>query len=288
MKRKLIFLDIDGTLIASWAGPSPLVRAAVRSARAKGHGVFLCTGRNMPIIGPEILNVGFDGVIASAGSHIEVDGKVLLDCQLSEEVVQECLDIFHRNGIYCRLETREGVYTDSQMDELVRTAVPTPGNYELLRIQRELSGLGMRPYADYLRQGAYKICFTSPDLPSAEKARKALEDRFEFVIHSSGGGCYNGEIIRRDADKGSGVELICRHFGADLADSVAFGDSLNDYAMLLRAGTSVAMGNACEEVKAICDTVCEDVDHDGVYHEMVRMGLCEEVWGPPQPKGRNS
>ena len=277
MSRKLVFLDIDGTLMAFRSSPSPLVSAAVRSARTKGHGVFLCTGRNMPIIGPAILDVGFDGVIASAGSHIEVGGEVLLDCQLSEEVVQECLDVFHRSGVYCRIETREGVYTDPQMEELVRAAVPAPGNYELLRIQRELSGLGMRPYADYPRQGAYKICFTSRDLQSAEEARKALEERFEFVMHPSGGGCYNGEIIRRDLDKGSGIELICRHFGVDLADSVAFGDSLNDYAMLLRAGTSVAMGNACGEVKAICDRVCEDVDHDGVYHEMVRMGLCDKV-----------
>ena len=99
------------------------------------------------------------------------------------------------------------------------------------------------------------------------------------MVHPFGklGSFRNGEIIRKDADKGSGVELVCRHLGVDLSDTVAFGDSMNDYAMLRRAGTSVAMGNACQELKEICDVVCEDVKHDGVYHELLRMGLCKPV-----------
>ena len=47
-----------------------------------------------------------------------------------------------------------------------------------------------------------------------------------------------------------------------------------DKTMLKRAGVSVAMGNACGELKALADVVCEDVSHDGVYLELHRMGLC--------------
>ena len=70
MNPKFIFLDIDGTLVSAMQPPSWQVAAAVRGARANGHKVFLCTGRNMPIIGQDILDIGFDGVIASAGSHV--------------------------------------------------------------------------------------------------------------------------------------------------------------------------------------------------------------------------
>ena len=280
MNKKLIFLDIDGTLISALSKPSLLAGAAVRGARAKGHGVFLCTGRNMPIISQDILDLGFDGVIASAGSYIEVGGEVLQDLYLPDELVQECLDVFHRNKIYCRIETREGVYTDPQMEEMVRSVVPIPGNSELVRMQKELTNkLGMRPYAEYPRQGAYKLCFTSISPGAVERAKAVLGDRFEFVVHPFGklGSFRNGEIIRKDADKGMGVELVCRHLGVDLADTVAFGDSMNDRAMLQRAGTSVAMGNASKELKAMCDVVCEDVNHDGIYRQLVRMGLCEAV-----------
>ena len=50
MDRKLIFLDIDGTLVAALSRPTPQVRQGVRQARALGNLVFLCTGRNLPII----------------------------------------------------------------------------------------------------------------------------------------------------------------------------------------------------------------------------------------------
>ena len=69
MDKKLIFLDIDGTLVAALSSPTRPVKQAIQQARAKGHLVFLCTGRNLPIIGEDILEIGFDGVIASAGSY---------------------------------------------------------------------------------------------------------------------------------------------------------------------------------------------------------------------------
>lgn len=120
------------------APPSVLAREAVRRARANGHKVFLCTGRNMPVIGKEILDLGFDGIIASAGSHVEVNGNVLFDSLLPEEVIQECLFVFHEHRMYCRIETPEGVYTDPQMEHLLKTAKPDKGNSELVRMQKEL------------------------------------------------------------------------------------------------------------------------------------------------------
>ena len=74
--RKIIFLDIDGTFTVPLEKPTPLAIEAVRTARKNGHKVFLCTGRNMPIISQDILEVGFDGIVASAGSHIEVEENV--------------------------------------------------------------------------------------------------------------------------------------------------------------------------------------------------------------------
>ena len=72
MDRKLIFLDIDGTLITAMSEPSALTVKAVRRARENGHKVFLCTGRNMAIIGRDILDVGFDGKIGRASCRERV------------------------------------------------------------------------------------------------------------------------------------------------------------------------------------------------------------------------
>ena len=277
MNRKLIFLDIDGTLVAALSSPTPQVREAIRQARSQGHLVFLCTGRNLPIIGPDILDVGFDGIIASAGGYVSAGDQVLFDSLLPEELVQECLTVFHNHGMFCRIETSEGIYTDPQMEALLCSASPDPANSELIRMQKEIeSGINIQKYERYPRNGAYKLCFTSTNLDNVREARRFLGDRFEFVVHPYGNStaCFNGEIIPKGIDKGTGIELVCRHFGADLKDTIAFGDSMNDAAMLERAGLSVAMGNACDELKALADVVCEDVAHDGVYQEFHRMGLC--------------
>lgn len=276
MCKKLIFLDIDGTLVSNFSAPSPLVRKAVQQARAKGHRVFLSTGRNLPIIVPEILEIGFDGVIASAGAYVAAGSEVLFDSLLPESTVQDCLAVFHSLGMFCRIETPEGIYSDSQMETLLKSVTPDPQNSEFIRMQKELeSDLPVRKYEEYPRQGAYKLCFACSSLEPVERARRALEDRFDFVVHPFGGAaCVNGEIIPRSVDKGKGIECICRHFGVSPEDTIAFGDSMNDAAMLRRAGLGIAMGNACEELKALADAVCEDVARDGVYWELLRRGLC--------------
>ena len=74
-------------------------------------------------------------------------------------------------------------------------------------------------------------------------------------------------------DKGEAMERVCEYYGADLADTVAFGDSMNDRQMLEYAGIAVAMGNSCQELKELAGIVCESVDEDGVYFEFKRMNL---------------
>ena len=71
MNRKLIFLDIDGTLTTPGSNTPPeSAMKAVRLAREKGHKVFLCSGRNPGMMAP-VLALGFDGLIVSGGCDVD-------------------------------------------------------------------------------------------------------------------------------------------------------------------------------------------------------------------------
>ena len=85
MNRKLVFLDIDGTLTIPGSNvPPPGALEAIRLARAAGHVVVLCSGRNLGMLSP-LLPYGFDGAVASGGGYVFLGDRVLYDCPMSSE-----------------------------------------------------------------------------------------------------------------------------------------------------------------------------------------------------------
>ena len=112
MEKKLIFLDIDGTLTEPGKNdpPDSAVRA-VCQARVNGHKVFLCSGRNRGMLSP-LLKYGFDGLVASAGGYIEYGGQVVYDCPMTHSQRDKAMRVFQESGIFRTVECKEGSYTD--------------------------------------------------------------------------------------------------------------------------------------------------------------------------------
>ena len=79
------------------------------------------------------------------------------------------------------------------------------------------------------------------------------------------------DCIARGTNKASGIDHVCRHYGFQPSETMAFGDGGNDIEMLRHAGIGVAMGNASDEVKAAADYVTESVDDDGVAKALQRL-----------------
>ena len=66
---KIIFLDVDGTLVDYENHLPGSAVAAVRQARANGHRIYICTGRSKAEIYPELWDIGLDGMIGGNGSY---------------------------------------------------------------------------------------------------------------------------------------------------------------------------------------------------------------------------
>ena len=77
MQRRICFFDWDGTLSADGETVSPAVADALRRLRAAGHLAFLCSGRAPSITAPGALTLGFDGLVAGAGSYVTLGERVL-------------------------------------------------------------------------------------------------------------------------------------------------------------------------------------------------------------------
>lgn len=99
MNKKLIFLDIDGTLTTPGSNvPPESALEAIRHAQAAGHKVFLCSGRNYDMLSP-LLGYGFDGAVASGGGYVFAGDQVLFDCPMTAEQKDKALRLFAEGGV---------------------------------------------------------------------------------------------------------------------------------------------------------------------------------------------
>lgn len=275
MGRKVIFLDIDGTLTEPGSNEPPESAVeAVNKAREQGNYVFLCTGRNYDMLSP-LLKYGFDGVIASSGGYIEFQKKVIYDCPMTEEQKTKAMDILQENGIFRTIECMEGSYTDEGFKEFLRKHAAEGSNSELLRWREQIEkSLNILPMGEYRGQPAYKIVFMSRSREQLAQPRKVLASDFTFCIQEEDKhGFINGEVVNKQFDKGKAVERVCSYLGIPVCDSVAVGDSMNDREMLEAAGLSICMQNGSDGLKKLADDICPPVGEDGLQKAFLKHHL---------------
>jgi hypothetical protein len=275
MSKKVIFLDIDGTLTSPGTNiPAESAIRAVKATRAKGNYVYLCTGRNYDMMKP-MLQYGFDGVVASAGGYVECAGEVIYECHMTEAQKEKVLRVLKEKGINRTLECKDGTYSDDDFRKMVFRKYGENESSELLRWRKQLEQeLNIRPMEEYDGKPIYKVTIMGDDPVKMQEAQELLGDEFEFCFQDfSNMGMMNGELINRAFNKGEAVKRVCQHLGIPLEDSIAFGDSMNDKQMLEVAGIGICMGNGNEKLKELADDVCPAVNEDGIYCAFEKYGL---------------
>ena len=275
MNKKLIFLDIDGTLTSPGSNvPPESALKAIEAAREAGHKVFLCTGRNYDMLSPLLRYNCFDGAVASSGGYVFYGDEVLYDCPMTEEQKDTALRLFKENGVFRTVEAVDGSFCDEGLSDFLNES--SGGNSELVRWRKALeSDLGIRPMAEYDGRPIYKVVFMCKDVSQLAPAIEALEKDFFFLVQDmAAANCLNGELVNRKFDKGLGVRRVCEALGYDIADTVGFGDSMNDLEMIETVGTSVCMAHGSPKLQKMSDIVCPAVEEDGLAKAFRDLGLC--------------
>ena len=273
MNRKLIFLDIDGTLTQPGCNvPPESALEVIREAQSLGHRVFLCTGRNYDMLRP-LLAYGFDGAVASGGGYVFCGDQVLFDCPMTEDQKERALRLFAEGGVLRTIEAKDASYCDEGMGEFLQRS--SGGNSELLRWREALEkDLGIRPMREYDGRPIYKVVFMCSEVSQLAPAIESLEQEFYFLVQDmAGAGCLNGELVNRKFDKGLGIRRVCDALGVPLEDTVGFGDSMNDLEMIETVGVSVCMENGSPALKKKSDLVCPPVAEDGLAWAFRKLGL---------------
>ncbi len=258
---KAVITDIDETLFSHKLKKVPeSAIKAIEEMQAKGIKVFLCSGRNFYLIRKTgILDIIHpDGLITMNGSNAIIDGKIIYRYPIPEDVVDALIKFSKRLKFGLTLiEENAGHinYIDDRVisaHEKYGTRFPQPRTF--------------KDHYDRVVYQAIAFCDELDEslfLPHLRNCKSARWD--EFAV----------DIMPEDSDKAKGVLAALDYFHWNTDDILCIGDALNDIEMLQFAGTSVAMGNAKSEVKAIADYATDNCEDNGWAKAMKHFGLID-------------
>lgn len=277
--HKIIFLDVDGTLINYEAKLPESAAQAVNEARKNGHRVYLCTGCSKA----EILQRNLcetDGLIGGNGAYVEDHEQVILHQGLSKEEVKHIVDWCNDRHLGFYLEANSGMYcNDYMLEQGPETMIKyAQGKGADLSMAKEIAEAFVDGFIhvtgkDLYREDVNKISFILSDY------QDHLDSKEEFVgleANTWGGKgetALFGDLGPSGITKKHAIEVLLEYLHADRKNTIAFGDAKIDIEMLDYCEIGVAMGNGGPEIKAMADMITDDVDEDGLYHAFQKLNL---------------
>ena len=114
-------------------------------------------------------------------------------------------------------------------------------------------------------------------LPSTLKTLEKLKENGHFVALATGRSyLYALDGLKRfniePDDKSVGIKKMMDILNAPMDDVVVFGDGHNDITMFQMAKTSIAMGNAIDQLKETATFVTKSCDEDGIEYACQHFG----------------
>lgn len=278
---KIIFLDVDGTLIDYEAKLPASAAQAVNQARANGHKVYICTGCSKAEIEQRNL-CELDGMIGGNGAYVEDHGHVVMHQGLSKEDVKHIVDWCNERHLGFYLEANSGMYcNDYMLEQGPETMIKyAQGKGADLTKAKETSKKFMDGFIhlqgeDLYRDDVNKISF----ILSRYQDHLDSQKEFPHLIANTWGGkgevALYGDLGPTGITKRHAIEVLLDYLGADQKDTISFGDAKIDLSMFECCDYNVAMGNGGKEIKEAADYITTDVNDDGLYNAFRYLNLID-------------
>lgn len=274
MEKRLLFLDLDGTLLNDRKEITPGNRRALEQALQRGHGVIITTGRPLKSAMELAHRLGLDTpgcyLVAYNGAAVYDWGKQsqIYSRTLGYDTVNRVFDHINPTGIHVQTYDSRSVLVEKRCDN------GTVRRYCGL-------GIGFRVIEDVhtdLTEEPVKILVIDfHNRQALEQIQSWLRAEMDDVVDCFFSCSEYLEVVPKGINKGEAVRMLCRILDVPVRNAVAVGDEANDLTMIRTAGIGVAMANGIEAVKAAADYITErDNNHDGIA-EVVEQFLSQQV-----------
>lgn len=269
---KIVFLDVDGTLINYEAKLPASAAKAVDQARANGHRVYICTGCSKAEIEQRHL-CELDGMIGGNGAYVEDHDKVVMHQGLTREEVKAIVDWCNERHLGLYLEANSGMYCNDYMLEqgpatMVKYAMGKGADLSQAKVSANsfVNSFIHLQGEDLYRDDVNKISFILSTYQDHLDSKEAFPTLEANTWGGKGEVALFGDLGPSGITKKHAIEVLLAYLGADQKDTISFGDAKIDLSMFECCAFNVAMGNGGPEIKAAADYITDDVNEDGLYH----------------------
>jgi Cof subfamily protein (haloacid dehalogenase superfamily) len=254
--KKIVFFDIDGTLLDEDKNLPQSTIKALEQLKKNGVFVAIATGR-APFMFENIRKeLDIDSYVCFNGQLVVFENEVIYENPLNEE-------------------------------ELHRLYLHSKENGHPLLFMNESTMKSSVSHHPFIEESMRSLKFPHPELDDKFYLNNRIfqslifcEDRevhlyvsdfseFQFVRWHP----YSADVLPAGGSKAEGIKKMIERIGFDIKDVYAFGDGLNDVEMLRAVGTGVAMGNAVDEAKAQANFVTRDVSMEGIWFGLKELEL---------------
>jgi len=261
---KIVFSDVDGTLLNSEHKITALTEKAIKELRKKDIPFVITSARSPSGIYPILNEYDFTCAIVSYSGALILDENrnVLFHKGIDKSSAKGIIEFIENNNFdmsWCVYSLDEWVVKDKSDPRIIREetivkANATQGSIDTIT-DKEVNKI---------------LCICNPN--ETVEIEKRLREAFpDYSIVKSSDILI--EIMENGITKADAIHTLCSLWDVRLENVIAFGDNYNDVEMLETAGHGFLMGNAPDELKKRIKIHTNDNDHDGIYYALLDMNL---------------
>lgn len=260
MKYKLLVLDVDGTLLNKNNEISSRTQAALLKVQQMGVHIVLASGRPtggvIPIANALELNHYGGFVLSYNGGQIfnMQTGELLFEKRIDPKMLGYLDKKAKKNNFAIFTYQKDRIITDQPDNKYIRQEAALNN----MRI------VGVDNFPEAIDFAPCKCVLASDNEVELIGLENHWKKRLAGVLEVFRTEDYFLEVVPRFIDKGNTLAVLMEKLGITTEEVIAIGDGVADVSMLQLAGTSIAMGNARDSVKACADITTLPNHMDGV------------------------
>ena len=254
MNKKMIVMDLDGTLLNSEKKVDDNVKKYLLMLKNKGHIIVIATGRVLDSAlqatdGAEFSNY----IISNSGGLIYNNNhkKIIFKSAFSKELIRKICSLYNDNFNYIDLCDSHYYhkYTDKEFINAGFSKIID--DYDKFINEKEIFSMGIA--ANYNIENILNYIHSNINEVSCHCMYNSFNEEHKWL-----------EIVKKGVSKYNSIKFISELEYINNNDIIAFGDSNNDLDMIKNVGVGVAMGNAVEAVKKVAQFITNSNDCNGI------------------------